>query len=60
MDKPQVVASEIMHGLLGDGWVQLACIDRMVELGELVEVNPDASKFDQHRIYARPSYPENR
>ena len=34
----------------GDSWTALACIDRMVELGELREV-PRNSPATQHRIF---------
>lgn len=36
----------------GDTWDQLACVDRMVELGELWEV-PQDNPAGQHRIFTR-------
>jgi hypothetical protein len=37
----------------GDSWHMLACIDRLVELGELVAVSNPVSGAGQHRIYVR-------
>jgi hypothetical protein len=34
----------------GEAWMMLACLDRMVELGELVEVTP-RGVAGQHRIF---------
>jgi len=28
----------IMNGLSGDSWIMMACVDRLVELGEIKEV----------------------
>lgn len=36
----------------GDSWDQIACVDRLVELGELVEVKHDAPAT-QFRIFRR-------
>jgi hypothetical protein len=36
----------------GVSWEQLACVDRMVELGELVEIKQD-NPAGQHRIFTR-------
>lgn len=33
----------------GDAWLLLACVDRMVELGELEEVTTQG--FGQHRVF---------
>ena len=40
-------AQEMMQGTVGSSWTHLACIDRMVELGELREVstNKPAAQF---------------
>lgn len=48
------VASEKL--LLGTGstWTMLACIDRLVELGELVEIPNPYSSAGQHRIFIKP------
>jgi hypothetical protein len=39
-----------MAGLTGDSWTMLACADRMIELGEIVEVSPPNSA-GQYRIF---------
>lgn len=44
----------MMSGLSGDTWMMLACADRMVELGEIVEISPPNSA-GQHRIFVRYS-----
>ena len=36
----------------GSNWRHLACIDRLVELGEVINVSKD--RGDYHRIIARP------
>jgi hypothetical protein len=38
----------------GDTWTTLACLDRMVELGELVKLRPEGSCWGQYQVYARP------
>lgn len=43
---------EAVSGVSGDSWRQLACVDRMVELGELKEV-PQEHCAGQHRIFTR-------
>lgn len=35
----------------GDSWDMIACVDRMVELGELVEIANPVFKAGQHRIF---------
>ncbi len=41
----------IMSGCCGDTWNILACVDRLVEIGELVEIPNPISKAGQHRIF---------
>jgi len=41
---------EAISGVSGDSWRQLACVDRMVELGELIEL-PQPSCAGQHRVF---------
>lgn len=36
----------------GDSWTMLACVDRLVELGEIVEVTPADSRT-QNKVYVR-------
>lgn len=38
----------------GTNWFHIACLDRMVELGELVEVGR-CGPWAQDRVFARPS-----
>ena len=38
----------------GDTWHMLACVDRLVELGELLEVPNPHSRAGQHRIFIAP------
>lgn len=38
----------------GSSWTMIACIDRLVELGEIVEVTDD-SWMTQFKVYARPT-----
>lgn len=35
----------------GSSWQMLACVDRMVELGEIVECKNPISTVGQHRIF---------
>lgn len=35
----------------GDSWDMLACADRLVELGELVEIPNTVCRAGQHRIF---------
>lgn len=38
----------------GDSWLTLACLDRLVELNELVKLRPDDSCWAQFQVYADP------
>lgn len=44
-------AEEIMREACGSSWLQLACIDRMVELGELREVTRPGECYGQYRVF---------
>lgn len=46
-------AAEAWDGVLGDSWLMLACIDYLVEQGEIREVTSDPRLFAQHRVYVR-------
>lgn len=35
-------------------WEMLACVDRLVELGELIEVLNPLSRAGQHRLFVKP------
>lgn len=41
----------IISECTGDIWDMLACVDRLVELGELQEVRQDHTSPAQHRIF---------
>lgn len=44
---------EAIHGTIGDSWLMLACIDYMVEKGEIVPVGE--SVVTQHRVFVKQS-----
>lgn len=47
-------AAEIMSGTTGDSWEMMACVDRLVELGEIREIEQDANLvFSQHRVFVK-------
>lgn len=41
---------EATRNISGDSWFQLACIDRLVELGEIREITSEAVA-GQHRVF---------
>lgn len=42
---------KITQGCSGDSWDMLACVDRLVELKEIFEVQNPLSGHGQHRIF---------
>lgn len=42
-----------MRGIPSDTWLCLTCVDRMVELGEIIEIDKYGSKCGQHRVFIR-------
>lgn len=48
-----IMMENAMRGASGSSWTQLACVDRMVELGELYEVTKGMSVAGQHRIFTK-------
>ena len=42
----------IISGVSGDSWEQMACVDRLVEIGELVEIKYGACA-GQRRIFCQ-------
>lgn len=54
-DSGAFMYERVERGVKGihDTWMGLACIDRMVELGEVEDLSPEGV-WRQHRIYARP------
>lgn len=49
-----VRATEVMQACMGDSWLKMACLDRMVELDELQEITPPDTK-GQHRVFISKS-----
>ncbi len=37
----------------GDSWTLLACVDRMIELGEIREVGDSPNVAGQHRVFVK-------
>lgn len=48
-----VRALELMNAAsgAGDSWAMMACVDRLVELGELREVTGEGREAWQHRVF---------
>lgn len=42
---------KIIAGQTGDVWQMMACVDRLVELGELLETRNELSGAGQHRLF---------
>lgn len=49
-----VTSGAAMRGASGDSWHMIACLDRLVELGELVELT-GPNVWGQHRVFVRPA-----
>lgn len=41
----------ISAGRSGSSWTMMACVDRLVELGEIVELTPPGTCAGQHRTF---------
>lgn len=50
-----VRAQEAWKGVGGDGWLMLACLDRLVELREIREIT-DATVHGQSRVFVALKY----
>lgn len=48
------VMSKKLMCVSGDTWDMLACIDRLVEIGELLEIKNTVSGAGQHRVFIAP------
>jgi hypothetical protein len=44
---------ELISGCTGGSWSMLACVDRLVELGELHELTIPNSVAAQHRVFVK-------
>lgn len=43
---------EAIHGMSGSSWLMLACVDHMVEVGELAEITPPEKYTPgQYRVF---------
>lgn len=42
---------EITRKTCGDSWMMIACVDRLVELGEIREITAPDSCAGQHRVF---------
>ncbi len=46
-----VKLSKAIEGMTGDSWSMYACMDRMVELGEIVEITPNDEANMSDRVF---------
>lgn len=44
---------KMIQGCTGDSWEMVACVDRLVELGEIREVTADGAVAGQRRVFVR-------
>lgn len=47
-------AGKAWQGVSGDSWKMLACLDRLVEMGEIREVT--SNTWGQHRVFVSGKY----
>jgi len=40
-----------IEGVCGDSWQMMACVDRLVELGEIRRVSPPGTVWGQHEVF---------
>lgn len=50
-DAGAVTMGKAIAGSTGDSWEMLACVDHMVENGDLVEITDPANTPGQHRVF---------
>lgn len=43
--------NKLISSCTGDVWQMMACVDRLVELGELIEIVNPHSRAGQHRLF---------
>jgi hypothetical protein len=46
-----VMLQNAISGVCGDSWLHLACVDRLVELGEIREITKQGDVAGQHRVF---------
>ena len=44
----------VKGGMTGDSWFHLACVDRLVELGEIVRLREPDACWAQYQVFASP------
>ena len=44
--------TEAIKGCIGDSWQMLACVDRLIELNEIIEIS-DQNTMGQFRVFIR-------
>ncbi len=44
----------LIAGQVGSVWEMMACVDRLVELNELIEIPNPMSRAGQHRLFIAP------
>lgn len=42
-----------IQGALGDSWFSMACVDRLVELGEIKEITKQGEVAGQYRVFIK-------
>lgn len=47
---------EAINGVYGDTWTMLACVDRLVELGEIREITKQGEVAGQHRVFVSTGF----
>jgi len=47
------IMADAIKGITGDNWTQMACVDRILELGEIVEIPTESSVSAQNRVFVR-------
>ena len=43
-------------GVSGESWTRMACVDRMVELGEIAEIEPMKEMPGQYRVFSEGAH----
>jgi hypothetical protein len=49
-----VMVQNVLRGITGDSWMMMACVDRLVELGEIKEITKE-NVAEQHRVFVAVS-----
>lgn len=46
-----IIMESILDGILGDSWENMVCVDYLVELGEITEINKNSDSPAQYHIF---------